>query len=101
RHTIFSRDWSSDVCSSDLCAPFHIPLIHFSSYRVFGGDNKSTHSEKDVPTPNSDAGHAFLAAEQVIKQRLDKWIALRLSWIVDRSEERRVGKDRRGARSWM
>lgn len=68
---------------AEACAPFHIPLIHFSSYRVFGGDNKSTHGEKDVPTPNSDAGHAFLAAEQVIKQHLDKWIALRLSWIVD------------------
>src|SRR5690606_41015257 len=24
RHTIFSRDWSSDVCSSDLHKPCHI-----------------------------------------------------------------------------
>src|SRR5690554_15097 len=67
---------------AEACAPLGIPLIHFSSYRVFGGDNKSTHSEKDIPTPNSDAGHAFLAAEQVIKQHLEKWIAVRLSWIV-------------------
>ena len=67
---------------AEACAPFNIPLIHFSSYRVFGGDNKSTHSEKDVPIPNSDVGRSFLAAEQVIEQRLDKWIALRLSWIV-------------------
>src|SRR5690606_39421968 len=28
RHTRFSRDWSSDVCSSDLGTPdFHIPLV--------------------------------------------------------------------------
>src|SRR5690606_40425385 len=26
RHTRFSRDWSSDVCSSDLVLPNHVPL---------------------------------------------------------------------------
>ena len=64
------------------CAPNNIPLIHLSSYKVFGGDNKSIHSEKDVPEPNSDAGLAFLTAEQAIEQQLTKWIALRLSWVV-------------------
>src|SRR5690606_40806097 len=29
RHTIFSRDWSSDVCSSDL------PTFTFPSIRIF------------------------------------------------------------------
>lgn len=64
------------------CAPQNIPLIHLSSYKVFGGDNKSIHNEKDIPTPNSDAGLAFLAAEQVVRQQLTKWICLRLSWVV-------------------
>jgi dTDP-4-dehydrorhamnose reductase len=64
------------------CLPNNIPLIHLSSYKVFGGDNKSIHSEKDIPEPNSDAGRAFLAAEQIIEQTLDKWICLRLSWVV-------------------
>src|SRR5690606_39635407 len=27
RHTRFSRDWSSDVCSSDLCDPHRIPMV--------------------------------------------------------------------------
>src|SRR5690606_40882068 len=27
RHTIFSRDWSSDVCSSDLLAETHQTLV--------------------------------------------------------------------------
>jgi dTDP-4-dehydrorhamnose reductase len=64
------------------CAPAQVPLIHLSSYRVFGGDNKSIHSEKDIPEPNSDAGRAFLLAEQIIEQTLSKWICLRLSWVV-------------------
>src|SRR5690606_39276464 len=32
RHTRFSRDWSSDVCSSDLIAP-KPAITHFSSVR--------------------------------------------------------------------
>lgn len=64
------------------CAPHNIPLIHLSSYKVFGGDNKSIHTEKDMPEPNSDAGRAFLAAEKSIEQQLTKWISLRLSWVV-------------------
>src|SRR5690606_25007176 len=44
--------------------------------------NKSIHSEKDIPAPTSDAGHAFLAAEQALAQTLEKWICLRLSWVI-------------------
>jgi dTDP-4-dehydrorhamnose reductase len=67
---------------AQACQPAATPLIHFSSYKVFGSDNKSIHSEKDDPAPNSDAGSAFLAAEQVIAQTLEKWICLRLSWVI-------------------
>lgn len=67
---------------AQACAPAGTPLIHFSSYKVFGNDNKSIHSEKDEPTPTSDAGQAFLAAEQALAQILEKWICLRLSWVI-------------------
>src|SRR5207302_8311123 len=54
RHTRFSRDWSSDVCSSDLCAcaastprrsfpqtpPPPQPVSHFPSWPV--GDTRAT-----------------------------------------------------------
>ncbi len=63
------------------------PLIHLSSYRVFGGDNKSSHSERDPTGPNSEAGVAFLAAEQALASSLDKWLALRLSWVVSSYED--------------
>lgn len=67
---------------AQACASANTPLIHFSSYKVFGNDNKSIHSEKDTPAPTSDVGHAFLAAEQALAQTLEKWICLRLSWVV-------------------
>jgi dTDP-4-dehydrorhamnose reductase len=63
------------------CQPGSVPLIHFSSYRVFGCDNKSRHSEKDAPTPNSDSGRSFLAAEQALES-LPRHIVLRLSWVL-------------------
>lgn len=66
---------------ANACAPTRVPLIQFSSYKVFGADNKSIHSEKDQPAPTSDIGRAFLAAEQAL-QGLEKHICLRLSWVV-------------------
>ncbi len=65
----------------EACGPARVPLIQFSSYRVFGPDNKSIHSEKDEPAPASDAGRALLSAEQALRA-LDKHICLRLSWVV-------------------
>lgn len=64
------------------CRELNIPLIHFSSYRVFGADHKSTHSEKDSVAPMSDVGRALLAAEQVIIEQVPKHIILRLSWVI-------------------
>lgn len=60
------------------CAALAIPLIHFSSYKVFGADNKSSHSEKDIPSPISAAGQAFFAAEQAVEHSMVKAVILRL-----------------------
>ena len=67
---------------ASACAALAIPLIHFSSYKVFGIDNKSSHSEKDIPAPLSEAGQAFFAAEQAIEHAATKAIILRLGWII-------------------
>lgn len=58
-----------------------IPVIHCSSYSVFGGDAKGTHSEKDPVSPTSDVGRAFAEAEQQLAQ-LPRHIILRLSWVI-------------------
>ena len=64
------------------CAPLGVPLVHFSSYKVFGSDNKSSHSEKDIPAPVSPTGQAFFAAEQAVEHSLAKAIILRLGWVI-------------------
>lgn len=64
------------------CAPLAVPLLHFSSYKVFGADSKSSHSEKDIPAPASPAGQAFFAAEQAIEHSSAKAIILRLGWVI-------------------
>lgn len=67
---------------ANACASLGVPLIHFSSYHVFGIDNKSSHSEKDIPAPVSTAGQAFFAAEQAIEHSAARFIILRLGWII-------------------
>lgn len=64
------------------CAPLAVPLLHFSSYKVFSADSKSSHSEKDIPAPASSVGQAFFAAEQAIEHSSAKAIILRLGWVI-------------------
>jgi dTDP-4-dehydrorhamnose reductase len=64
------------------CAANSVPLVHFSSYKVFGADNKSSHSEKDTPAPISAIGQAFYEAEQAIERSGARAIILRLGWVI-------------------
>ena len=67
---------------SRVCARLNVPLIQLSSYRVFGDDNKSKHSEKDTPEPNSDVGRAFLTAESAVTEAQARSLILRTSWVI-------------------
>ncbi len=58
-------------------------VIHLSSYRVFGGENKTTYDEDDKPQPLGAAGRAFLEAERAIQQGVQRHICLRVSWVLD------------------
>src|SRR5207302_2888531 len=49
RHTRFSRDWSSDVCSSDLMAPYKGLLTH--GFVVDGEGRKMSKSKGNVIAP--------------------------------------------------
>ncbi len=65
-----------------VCNAGKIPLIHLSSYTVFGADAKGTHSEKDAAAPKTATGAAFVEAEQLITAHLQRFIVLRLSWVI-------------------
>src|SRR5690606_41122614 len=93
RHTSFSRDWSSDVCSSDLPLPANTQSAHQQS-------NSKTSIEDFLqpppPTKRKGKGHArdLSTASHVSTSRL-----LGASNGRTRSEERRVGKEERPQRA--
>src|SRR5690606_40959504 len=74
RHTRFSRDWSSDVCSSDLLR--QIPVIQRDKRR-----DPCFQQTVHQPAVKVEAGLVHLAPARGENTR--------------RSEERRVGKERR------
>src|SRR5690606_40246919 len=73
RHTRFSRDWSSDVCSSDLTQQFT--------------NNSFSASANNIRFPNQ-LGYDNIGPNgaAVVGADFQKWTLLR-------SEERRVGKE--------
>src|SRR5688500_20232224 len=80
RHTSLQGDWSSDVCSSDL------PYIW-----AFG---LSCASDRFISTSN----HTLCWRRKEAKERDDEVDAEERHTILVRSEERRVGKERRHRR---
>src|SRR5690606_39547575 len=75
RHTRFSRDWSSDVCSSDLVD------IHVIQSRIANPDYLS-----EVHRGARPGAEQRNLKEPRLRQRFDCFIG-------PRSEERRVGKE--------
>src|SRR5690606_41191919 len=76
RHTIFSRDWSSDVCSSDLIGDAEITAgLLLTKYAAAG------HRASVIHMTAGEKGNPRMDHLAYRKQR------------IERSEERRVGKE--------
>src|SRR5690606_39284112 len=92
RHTRFSRDWSSDVCSSDL---FPFPAVGDAPAVVGGGDVAVAFTDTEATM----ALMSFLASPEAA----EIWVAeggftspnksVDTSLYPDRSEERRGGQE--------
>src|SRR5207302_5022860 len=85
RHTRFSRDWSSDVCSSDLLLP---------SFLYLPSPVEAPEGAFDLPwdaSPDCVVGQYARDRGALVPGRL---VASAKSWLSHpgRSEERRVGK---------
>src|SRR5690606_40995070 len=88
RHTRFSRDWSSDVCSSDLMDPHSENTIMVVSEQGYG---KRTHLDDDDGEPvyriTNRGGKGVKTMN--VTDKTGKLVAIKSV----RSEERRVGKE--------
>src|SRR2546429_1866818 len=80
RHTRCSRDWSSDVCSSDLEIHLRRQQVDFSTVYYDAGQRVL------VPTSSSARGLQDLGGKRVCASAQSAPIPVR-------SEERRVGKE--------
>lgn len=56
-------------------------LIFFSTDYVFNGVKKGAYSEEDEPHPLSEYGKTKLAAENYIRQKAEKFVIFRISWL--------------------
>src|SRR5690606_39526721 len=94
RHTRFSRDWSSDVCSSDLVATKH-DLDQLATVVNLRIDNLELRTEHRFDSVDQ----RFDAMEQRFDERFTamdrRFDAMDRRFDAMRSEERRVGKEGR------
>src|SRR5690606_40999007 len=98
--TRFSRDWSSDVCSSDLELADARDLILVDTKYEFGKHNGTIYLIDEVHTPDSSRyfyrdGYAERQRAGEPQKQLSKEFVRQ--WLI-RSEERRVGKE---GSSWV
>src|SRR5207249_9353951 len=92
RHTRSKRDWSSDVCSSDL-------FEHGLDDEIGGAKPRQIRSPGDAP----DNARRLAALEDALLRGIGRELADRGEALCDgrgiavaRSEERRVGEESRG-----
>src|SRR5690606_39775244 len=93
RHTRFSRDWSSDVCSSDLELGAMARAVE-----VFRENGRRVHQLTEAEAAQALASQEARARMMTTLQRafgdvVDAAVAGDFSKRVERSEERRVGKE--------
>src|SRR5690606_40453229 len=94
RHTRFSRDWSSDVCSSDL-AESGLEAVHLGAEGVFAGGFGGQFLATLDPVEFDDALEQPVALVDIVLHAVGNLVPARPA----RSEERRVGKEWRTRRS--
>ncbi|MDN3638521.1 sugar nucleotide-binding protein [Simiduia curdlanivorans] len=69
-------------CLGRCLAGSSASVLHLSSYRIFHGEGKVSHTEADVPKAASDLSKAFAQAESAILGALPSSLVLRSSWVL-------------------
>src|SRR5690606_40621241 len=93
RHTRFSRDWSSDVCSSDLAAieqAGHVDVAIQRRDLAFEVQHRALHLFGERRHPGRQQA---VEAEGIAFRLGEGHAAIESRMLKERSEERRVGKE--------
>src|SRR5690606_40996482 len=91
RHTRFSRDWSSDVCSSDL--PQSLVGLFRSELLLSGRQEVSSPEFLSLGLGRTLEAALYVAVLLILLFALLRLPGEQLHALLPRSEERRVGKE--------
>ena len=73
------------------CKAVGSKMIFFSTEQVFNGNiERGPYTEEDQPVPNTYYGETKLAAEEAIKELLDDYVIIRLTWMFGFSKDPQV-----------
>lgn len=70
---------------ADYAKKTQIPMIYISTDYVFDGEKEQPYDEDDMPNPLNVYGSSKLQGEVYVKELLEKYFILRISWVVGRN----------------
>ena len=66
---------------AETCADAGIPLVHLSTDYVFDGTKGAPYTEADATNPLGVYAQSKVAGEEAVRERLDRHVILRTSWV--------------------
>ena len=74
-----NRDGAANLAAA--CAEAGIPLVHLSTDYVFNGRKGQPYTEADAPDPLGVYGRSKWEGEEAVRERLDRHLIVRTSWV--------------------